>query len=52
MNGAGGEVVIWWDSALEVRRDNPLIAALNAQLETPLTSGQIDVIFLAGEEIE
>ena len=52
VNGAGGEVVIWWDSALEVRRDNPLIAALNAQLETPLTSGQIDVIFLAGEEIE
>lgn len=47
---AGGEVAIWFEDALNWRRDNPNVAALGTSLG--LTEEQIDGLFLSAAQIE
>jgi hypothetical protein len=46
---AGEQAQIDWDYALEVRRDNPLIASMAAGLN--LTSEQVDDLFRAAAQV-
>ena len=46
----GGEAVIWWDKAEEIRRSHPLVSAISAGLGW--TNSFVDQLFIEAKEIE